>query len=71
MSDIHGEYEAFSHILNSGSGEVRHKLTETFGDANFHNIDFFHICLCVVYTLCCMVHGTGVGKRFHILFNFS
>ena len=32
MSDIHGEYEAFSHILNSGSGEVRHKLTETFGD---------------------------------------
>ena len=26
MSDIHGEYEAFLHILNSGSGEIRVKL---------------------------------------------
>jgi len=30
MSDIHGEYEAFLHILNSGSGEIRNKLDETF-----------------------------------------
>ena len=26
MSDIHGEHEAFLHILNSSSGEVREKL---------------------------------------------
>ena len=32
MSDIHGEYEAFLHILNSCSGEVKVKLNETFGD---------------------------------------
>ena len=32
MSDIHGEYEAFLHILNSGSGEVRNKLDEAFED---------------------------------------
>ena len=32
MSDIHGEHEAFLHILNSGSGEVRNKLDETFRD---------------------------------------
>ena len=32
MSDIHGEHEAFLHILNSGSGEVRNKLDETFED---------------------------------------
>ncbi len=32
MSDIHGEYEAFLHILNSCSGEVKVKLDETFGD---------------------------------------
>ena len=31
MSDIHGEYEAFLHILNSGSGEIREKLEELFG----------------------------------------
>ena len=30
LSDIHGEYEAFLHILNSGSGEVRNKLDEAF-----------------------------------------
>ena len=32
MSDIHGEYEAFLHILNSCSGEVKVKLNEVFGD---------------------------------------
>ena len=32
MSDIHGEYEAFMHILNSCSGEIKVKLNETFGD---------------------------------------
>ena len=31
MSDIHGEYEAFLHILNSGSGEVKAKLAELYG----------------------------------------
>ena len=31
MSDIHGEYEAFLHILNSCSGEVKEKLAEVFG----------------------------------------
>ena len=32
MSDIHGEYEAFQHILNSCSGEIRNKLDEQFGE---------------------------------------
>ena len=31
MSDIHGEYEAFFHIFNSCSGEVKKKLEELFG----------------------------------------
>ncbi len=26
MSDIHGEYDAFSHVLRNGSGAVRKKL---------------------------------------------
>ena len=30
MSDIHGEHEAFMHILNSSSGEVKSKLNELF-----------------------------------------
>ena len=32
-SDIHGEHEAFSHILRNGSGNVRLKIDEVFGDA--------------------------------------
>ncbi len=30
MSDIHGEHEAFLHILNSSSGEVRAKINDLF-----------------------------------------
>lgn len=30
MSDIHGEHEAFLHILNSCSGEIKEKLNEVF-----------------------------------------
>ncbi len=36
MSDIHGEHEAFLHILNSCSGEVRVKILELFGDVLPH-----------------------------------
>ncbi len=31
MSDIHGEYEAFSHVLRNGSGAVRKKINDVFG----------------------------------------
>lgn len=31
LSDIHGEYEAFSHVLKNGSGTVRRKIDEIFG----------------------------------------
>ena len=33
MSEIHGEYDAFLHILNSCSGEVKEKLKEIFGNS--------------------------------------
>ena len=33
VSDIHGEHEAFLHILNNGSGAVYVKIDDTFGDA--------------------------------------
>lgn len=32
MSDLHGEYEAFMHILNNCSGVVREHVDEVFGD---------------------------------------
>ena len=32
LSDIHGEYEAFKHILNNCSGVIREKVQLVFGD---------------------------------------
>ena len=31
LSDIHGEYKAFSHVLRNGSGAVRKKIDDVFG----------------------------------------
>ena len=31
ITDIHGEYEAFSHVLKNGSGSVKKKIDEVFG----------------------------------------
>lgn len=31
MSDIHGEYNAFSHVLKNGSGAVQKKIDDVFG----------------------------------------
>ena len=32
MTDIHGEYEQFFHVLKNGSGSVRKKIEEEFGN---------------------------------------
>ena len=31
ITDIHGEYEAFSHVLRNGSGSVKKKINDVFG----------------------------------------
>lgn len=32
LTDIHGEYEQFQHVLKNGSGSVRHSIDEEFGN---------------------------------------
>ncbi|ERT42748.1 fructose-bisphosphatase class III [Fusobacterium nucleatum] len=32
MTDIHGEYEAFNHVLRNGSGTIRNKIEEAYGN---------------------------------------
>lgn len=32
MTDIHGEYEQFNHVLKNGSGAIRRKIDEEFGN---------------------------------------
>ncbi|HMD90864.1 MAG TPA: fructose-1,6-bisphosphatase [Anaerolineaceae bacterium] len=33
VSDVHGEYEAFRHVLKNGSGSIKRSIEETFGDS--------------------------------------
>ena len=32
LTDVHGEDEAFSHVLRNGSGAVRSKIEDVFGN---------------------------------------
>ncbi len=32
ISDVHGEYEQFNHVIKNGSGAIRRKIDEGFGD---------------------------------------
>lgn len=32
ITDVHGEYEAFAHVLKNGSGSVRRKIDDVFGN---------------------------------------
>ena len=36
LTDIHGEFEQFQHVLKNGSGSVRRKIEEEFGNAISH-----------------------------------
>ena len=37
MTDIHGEYEAFNHVLRNGSGTIRNKIEEAYGNSLTEN----------------------------------
>lgn len=32
LTDVHGEYEAFNHVLRNGSGTIRMKINDIYGD---------------------------------------
>ena len=38
LADIHGEYEAFQHVLKNASGNIRRKVNELFGNEIRDNI---------------------------------
>ncbi|WP_407269582.1 fructose-1,6-bisphosphatase [Radiobacillus sp. PE A8.2] len=42
VSDLHGEYQAFQHVLRNGSGKVKEKITDIFkGELSEKEIDEF------------------------------
>lgn len=48
MSDLHGEYEAFCHILNNCSGVIREKAFRLYGDTLSHE-KIKEICTLIYY----------------------
>lgn len=48
MSDLHGEYEAFYHILNNCSGVIREKVNLLFGDI-LTDFEQQEICTLIYY----------------------
>ena len=48
MSDLHGEYEAFYHILNNCSGVVREKVENCFADILSHD-EIKELCTLIYY----------------------
>jgi len=48
VSDLHGEYEAFQHILRSGSGNVKEKVTSVFHQ-NLNRDEITDLCFLIYY----------------------
>ena len=48
LTDIHGEYEAFQHVLKNGSGAVKRKVNEIFGNT-LREAEKKEICTLIYY----------------------
>lgn len=48
VADLHGENEAFSHILRNASGNIRRKVTELFGNS-LREQDIRNLCTLIYY----------------------
>ncbi|MBE6287487.1 MAG: fructose-1,6-bisphosphatase [Mediterranea massiliensis] len=48
LTDIHGEYQAFQHVLKNGSGAVKRKVNEIFGNT-LREIEKKEICTLIYY----------------------
>lgn len=48
VADLHGENEAFSHILRNASGNIRRKVTELFG-TSLREQDIRNLCTLIYY----------------------
>lgn len=48
MTDVHGEYEAFQHVLKNASGSVKRKVNELFGN-NLRDSEKKSLCTLIYY----------------------
>ena len=66
LSDLHGEYEAFCHILNNCSGVIREKVDLLFEDT-LSDLDREEICTLIYYPVekLAMIKKEGKRKMIH------
>ena len=48
LADVHGEYEAFQHILKNASGNIQRKVNELFGNT-MREADLKELCTLIYY----------------------
>ncbi len=48
VADLHGEYEAFQHILRNASGNIKRKVTEAFG-TQLRDSEIRQLCSLIYY----------------------
>ena len=48
VADLHGEYEAFQHILRNASGNIKRKVTESFG-SSLRESEIRQLCSLIYY----------------------
>lgn len=48
VADLHGEYEAFNHILKNASGNIKRKVTEIFG-STLRDSEIRELCSLIYY----------------------
>lgn len=48
LADLHGEYEAFQHILKNASGNIRRKVSELFGNT-IRETEIHELCTLIYY----------------------
>lgn len=48
VADLHGEYEAFQHIMRNASGNIKRKVTEAFG-TSIRDSDIRQLCTLIYY----------------------
>ena len=48
VADLHGEYEAFRHILRNASGNIKRKVTEEFG-TQLRESEIRQLCSLIYY----------------------
>lgn len=62
LADLHGEYEAFQHVLRNASGAIKRKVNEIFGN-NLREMEKKELCTLIYYPEQKLQLVKGSGKR--------